>query len=112
MVFIETPASRAAWKTAAGAAETSAGSIALRRASDTLRRQPEQSDPPESDQPPISTLRMGRPTTPQGAPERPMPKSYSSSPPGFPGQYPGGARSPADLGGPPPAALAHAELPQ
>ena len=86
MVFIEAPTSRAAWKTDAGAAETSAGSIALRRASDTLRRQPEQSDPPEGDQPPISTL--GRPTTPLGAPEQPMPKSYSSSPSCIPVQYP------------------------
>jgi hypothetical protein len=64
-------------------------------ASDTLRRQPEQSDPPEGDQPPISTLRMGRgPRLRGGRPEQPMPKSYSSPPSCIPVQYPRRTRSP------------------
>jgi hypothetical protein len=64
------PTSRAAWKNAAGAAEIRAGSIAQAGHPIPFDEQPEQSDPPESDQPPISTL--GRPTTPRGAPEQPM----------------------------------------
>src|ERR1039458_8224272 len=89
MVFIETPASRAAWKTAAGAAETMSGIIA--HAVHPIPFDGSRTYPihQKATQPPVSTLRMGRgPRLRRGAPEQPMPKSYSSSPFCLSLQYP------------------------
>jgi hypothetical protein len=84
MVFIETPTSRAAWKTATGAAEIMSGSIphsvhpilAIRSA----RKQRSHRS---------ARLRIGRsPQLRRGHRGHPMPKSYSSSPSCIPVQYP------------------------
>ena len=79
MVFIETPTSRAAWKTAAGAAETRAGSIphaAHPIPFDGSRTYPIRQ---KATQPPISTL-ADRPgsATPARAWGHPKQESYSS----------------------------------
>jgi hypothetical protein len=60
MVFIETPTSRAAWKTATGAAETMSGSIA--HAAHPITFDDSRTNPirQKATQPPVSTLRIGR----------------------------------------------------
>ena len=84
MVFIETPASRAAWKTAAGAAETRAGSIAhtvhpILAIRSARKRRSHRS----------ARLRIGRgPQLRRGPRGHPETGSYSSSLSCIPVQYP------------------------
>src|ERR1035441_5648569 len=91
MVFIETPASRAAWKTAAGVAETGAGSSVP--AVQPIPIDDSRTNPirQKATQPPISTL-ADRPGSaiPARAPGTPKQASYSSSLSCIPVQYPRG----------------------